>query len=81
MRLGCPSAADIDRIGEAKASRDVLAHNRGIANRIYEAKAGKAARFTDGQRVEIPEAYHREMWELLRKLIADLSNAAATKFA
>jgi hypothetical protein len=81
MRLGCPSAADIDRIGEATASRDVLAHNRGIANRIYEAKAGKAARFTDGQRVEIPEAYHREMWELLGKLVADLSNAAATKFA
>ena len=80
MRLGSPSA-DIDRIGEAKASRDVLAHNRGIANRIYETKAGKAARFTDGQRVEIPEAYYRQTWELLRQLIADLSNAAATKFA
>jgi hypothetical protein len=80
-RIGCPSPPDIERLAEAKAARDVLAHNRGIANKIYGAKAGKAARYTEGERVEIPEAYHRETWELLRKLIADLSNAAATKFA
>jgi hypothetical protein len=80
-RLGCPSSADIERIGEAKASRDILAHNRGIANKIYESKAGNAARYKDGQRVEIPEHYHRETWELIRRVITDLSDAAATKFA
>ena len=78
-RLGCPAAAEIERIGEAKASRDVLAHNRGIANKTYESKAGKAARYSDGQRVEIPEHYHRETWELIRKVVTDLSNAAAAK--
>jgi hypothetical protein len=79
-RLGCPSAAEIERIGEAKASRDILAHNRGIANKTYESKAGRAARYRDGQRVEIPEPYHCQTWELIRKVITDLSDAAATKF-
>lgn len=81
MKLGCPTTEEIERIGEAKASRDVLAHNRGVANRIYESKAAKAARYKDGQRVEIPEHYHRETWELIRKVITDLSDAAAAKFA
>lgn len=80
VRLGCPSAAEIERIGEVKASRDVLAHNRGIANKIYESKAGKAARFRDGQQVSIPEDYHRETWMLLRKVIGDLADAMAAKF-
>jgi hypothetical protein len=80
-RLGCPSAAEIEKIGEAKASRDILVHNRGVANKIYESKAGRAARCRDGQRVDIPEFYHRETWELIRKVITDLSNAATVKFA
>jgi hypothetical protein len=80
-KLGCPTAAEIERIGEAKASRDILAHNRGVANKIYESKAGKAARYKDGQRVEIPEHYHRETWELIRKVITDLSDGVTAKFA
>lgn len=80
-RLGCPTTAEIEQIGEAKASRDILAHNRGVANRIYESKAGKAARYTDGQRIEISERYHRETWELIRKVITDLSDTAAAKIA
>jgi hypothetical protein len=31
--LGCPAAAEIERIAEAKASRDVLAHGRGLWGR------------------------------------------------
>jgi hypothetical protein len=31
-KLGCPTANEIERISEAKASRDVLVHNGGIAN-------------------------------------------------
>jgi hypothetical protein len=77
--LGCPSAAEIERISEAKASRDMLAHNRGFANKIYESKAGRAARFKDGDRIEISEQYHREIWELIRKLIADLCSATDAK--
>jgi hypothetical protein len=79
VTLGCPTADEIDRIAEAKASRDVLIHNRGIASKTYESKAGKLARFTDGQRIDIPQRYHRETWELIRKVVTDVSNAAMAK--
>ncbi len=80
-KLGCPTADEIKRIAEAKASRDVFAHNKGIANKIYEAKAGDLARFHDGDRMTIPEYYHRETWALIRKIVSDLSNAAISKVA
>lgn len=40
---------------------------------------GRLARYSDGQRVEIPEQYHRQTWELIRKVIGDISNAAIAK--
>jgi hypothetical protein len=79
VKLGCPSAVEIERIAEAKASRDVLVHNRGIASKTYETKAGRLARFKDGDRIDIPEPYHREIWELIRKVVTDISNAAIAK--
>jgi hypothetical protein len=78
-KLGCPTPDEIERVAEAKASRDALVHNRGVASKTYEAKAGKRARYPDGQRIDIPEHYHRETWELLRKVIADVSDAAIAK--
>jgi hypothetical protein len=78
-KLGCPSQDEIARIAEAKASRDVLVHSRGVAGKAYESKAGNLARYKDGQRVEIPEHYHRETWELLCKVVSDLSDAAIAK--
>jgi hypothetical protein len=78
-KLGCPTPDEIDRLAEAKASRDVLAHNRGVATRTYEAKAGRLARHRDGERIDISERYHREVWELLCKLVADVANAAVAK--
>ena len=78
-KLGCPVANEIDRIAEAKASRDVLVHNKGFANKTYEFKAGNLARFHEGDRINIPEHYHRETWELIRKIVADVSNAAIAK--
>ncbi len=79
MKLGCPTADEIDRIAEAKATRDVLVHNRGMASRVYESKAGKLARFTDGHKIDISEDYHRHTWELIRKTVTDVSNAAIAK--
>ena len=78
-KLGCPTSIEIDHIAEAKATRDVLVHNRGVANKIYEAKAAGSARFKTGQRIDISEPYHRETWELLRKVVRDVSDAAAGK--
>jgi hypothetical protein len=77
--LGCPTTAEIEWISEAKASRDVLAHNRGVVNNTYLSKSGAAARFQIGDRIEISESYHRETWELLRKVVNDLSQAVVAK--
>jgi hypothetical protein len=79
VKLGCPTASEIERIAEAKASRDLLVHSNGIANKAYESKAGNLARFHDGEKINIPEHYHRETWELIRKVVADVSQAAITK--
>ena len=57
----------------------MLAHNRGIANKIYLLKAGALARFQDGDNIDVPEPYHRQTWELLRKVVTDISNAAIAK--
>ncbi len=79
VKLGCPTADEIERIAEAKASRDVLMHNRGVAGKIYLAKAGNLARHTLGQRIDIPEPYHRAIWELIQKGITDVADAAIAK--
>lgn len=73
-RFGCPSPDEINRIAEAKASRDVLVHNCGVASKTYESKAGRLARHEEGHRIDIPEHYHRQTWELLRKVVMDISN-------
>jgi hypothetical protein len=78
-KLGCPILDEIERIAEAKASRDALVHSRGVAGKPYESKAGKLARYKDGQRIEIPEHYHRETWNLIRKVVTDVSDAAVAK--
>lgn len=79
VKLGCPTEAEIARITEVKASRDMLVHSRGVAGKTYESKAGKVARYKDGQRIDIPEYYHSETWELLRKVATDISNAVIAK--
>jgi hypothetical protein len=78
-KLGCPTPDEVDRIAEAKASRDVLVLNRGVASKTYESKAGRFARHKNGQRIDIPEHYHRETWELIREVIRNISNAAIAK--
>jgi hypothetical protein len=77
--LGCPSDAEIKQFVEAKASRDVLVHNEGIANARYVEKSGDAKRFKEGERIEISEPYHRATWQLIRKLVTDISDAAIAK--
>jgi hypothetical protein len=79
VKLGCPTTDEIDRIAEAKASRDVLMHNRGVAGKAYESKAGRFARYKEGEKLDIPAPYHRQTWDLFRKVVADISNAALTK--
>lgn len=79
VQLGCPTPDEIEQIAEAKATRDIFVHNGGIANQMYQSKAGAKARFQPGQRMDIPEHYHRQTWELVHKLVLDLANAAIAK--
>ena len=79
VKLGCPSADEIERIAEAKATRDLLVHNRGVATPTYRAKAGRFARWEESERVDITEDYHRATWELLRKIVNDVCAAAVSK--
>lgn len=74
-----PAAADLDRLAEAKATRDVLVHTSGVADEGYVAKAGALARAAAGERIEIPKPYHRGVWELVLRLTDDLAAAAAAK--
>jgi len=79
VNLACPSPDEVDRFTEAKASRDVLVHNRGFANKLYEMRSGRQARYKDGERIDVPESYHRDVWSLIRKIVADMSAAALAK--
>lgn len=78
-QLGCPSKGEIERIAEIKATRDLLVHNNGVVNAIYVAKSGVRARSSAGERIDVPEWYHRESWELMRQVISDVAGAAIAK--
>src|SRR5262249_6115214 len=78
-RLGCPSAEQVEKIAEIKATRDVLVHNKGIANANYVAKAGGRARFQDGERLELSEQYHRASWETIKAVVEEIVTAAVPK--
>jgi hypothetical protein len=81
MALGVPTADQINRIAELKASRDILEHHQAVVNSEYRRKAGSLARFNVGDRLEIPEHYHRDSWTLLRDVIREIADAAAVKAA
>lgn len=79
VSLECPNRDQIERLAEIKASRDVLVHNRGIANAIYVAKSLGRARFADGEFLELPADYHRESWALIKEVVAEAGDEAVAK--
>jgi hypothetical protein len=79
VALDCPSADQIERIAEAKATRDVLVHKHGVANATYLAKAGPRARCEAGERIELAEHNHRQTWELFHAVVDTTSAAAIAK--
>jgi hypothetical protein len=70
LSLGCPDATQRAKLYEMKAARDCLEHNRGMINRDYLNKAGIAARYAEGDFVQIDEpslmvasrCYGRSSW-------------------
>ena len=78
-QLGCPSPDQIEQLAEIKASRDVLVHNNGIANSIYVDKSMGRARFAEGDKLELPQQYHLDSWQLLKQVVTDVANAGLNK--
>jgi len=64
--LECPAFHEYIEI---KASRDILIHNRGIANEVYVRKSGSHARVAAGQRLPVNEIYLLESYESCLQLV------------
>ncbi len=61
--------SDLGRIAEAKATRDLFAHNAGIVNEIYLQKAGNFARFKIGESVSVEGDYMRDTWVVFSRVL------------
>ncbi len=57
----------------------MLIHNRGIVNRAYLEKTGTRARFTDGDRLDVPEPYLLASFKLVQGVIGDMAASAVAK--
>ncbi len=79
VKLGGPTDEQVERLVEIKASRDILAHNRGIVSQTYLDKAGGRSRYRLGQRLEIPEPYLHDTWLLIQGMVQDLASSAIAK--
>jgi hypothetical protein len=79
VKLDCPTPEEIEQLAEIKATRDVLVHNRGIANATYRSKAGALTRAQDGELLELPTSYHIASWAVICKVVRDVSAAAIAK--
>jgi hypothetical protein len=77
VSLGCPDASQRAKLCEMRAARDCLEHNRGVINRDYLDKAGSAARYAEGELVQIDEPYLMACFTLLRDVIVAMVGAAA----
>ncbi len=77
--LTTPTDADAQQFAEVKATRDVLVHGHGVANRFYVDKAGKAARAQIGEPLDVAEPYHQASWELICKLVREIGTEMAKK--
>ena len=77
LSLKCPDSTQRAKLSEMKAARDCLEHNRGVVNRDYVSKAANAARYPEGDRVQIDEPYLMDCFALLRDVIEAMGDAAA----
>jgi hypothetical protein len=72
---------DIERIAEAKASRDILVHNAGIVNQTYVNKAGPAARFVLGELLDVSGHYTRDTWTLFLNSLTQVVDSLLARFS
>ena len=79
VNLGCPDEGRRADLCEMKATRDVLEHNRGVANQDYLDKAGTAARHAPGDMIQIDEPYLLGCFGMLSEVIEEMAGAAIRK--
>jgi len=60
----CNTIVQYPRYQELKATRDILIHNRGVANEIYSHKAGSHARARVGQSLPVNIGYFLSSYEI-----------------
>jgi hypothetical protein len=65
---------------EIKASRDVVIHNRGIANPIYVSKSEGRARAESGEKLEINAAYFDDVVTVIKRMSGIIAREAQEKF-
>ncbi len=58
-----------------------MVHNKGIANFMYIEKSKGRARFKNGETLEISDDYHKESWQLIKKVVSDIANAGIEKLS
>ena len=76
VNLGCPDENQRGALGEMKAARDVLEHNRGIVGPDYIDKVGPFTRYAEGDFVQIDEPYLLQCFTLLRGIVETMAEAA-----
>lgn len=74
-----PTPDQIQGLTEAKASRDLLMHNKGAVNATYRAKAGPRARHQIGELLELPDQYFRDTATLVKQVIDEVIREVAAK--
>ncbi|MBX9580073.1 MAG: hypothetical protein K2X87_07155 [Gemmataceae bacterium] len=79
VKLGVPTDEQVRQLAELKATRDIFVHNRGVANAVYEEKAGGLKRFAGGERMDLPGDYLQTSWQLIRQVVAEVADAAISK--
>ena len=79
VKLGVPSADQVERLTEVKAGRDLLVHNGGVVNALYLQKAGRFARGILGERLVYGGSFHDASWQLLRGIVDDVAGAAIAR--
>jgi hypothetical protein len=76
LHFGCPDTNQRTRLYEMKAARDCLEHNRGVINQDYLNKARTAARYAEGEHIQIDEPYLMGCFALLRDVTVSMAGAA-----
>lgn len=80
--VGIPEieAQQLEKLAEAKATRDILVHNSGIINQMYLSKSGGEARFEIGQEIDVSGDYTRDVWRLFVELLVTIIDSLIQKF-